>query len=457
MTGVAGGVEAEEVLRGLVRRGLPEVEVLTKRGRSRRLAFELGNETSTFSQERAWAVRASSRRGSFFAAGAGELPAGDAWPEPSGRPFRLPEPEAAPPWSQPSDFEAPLIGESEGLQLLAGLGRELAAELSGARLLHAALEDGSSESELASSRGLRVAFRRRLATLHVEAAGPARGPGRPGAAAALYLAAREARGFHPQSLARRLAARLSVEAAGEPPRQGAIGAAGGGAGAPRGGELLLAPPVAVALLAQLLPLLVGPEAAARTSPLRDRQGRMGSRWLTIVDNGRLSGGALECPVDGEGMPCREAVLIEEGVFRQPLLAWWQVDGVAPGAASGCCRRPSWRDLPAPGPTHLYLRPDPRLSVAALLGDIAEGHYLIDVTGPGRFDPAGDHFALPVCGFAVEAGRATAPMAGAWLCGTAASLFKGIAAVARDLTFFPLDGMLGAPTLLVTGLELRGAS
>ena len=456
--GAAGDAAASEVLRELVRRGLAEAEVLTKRGRSRRLALELGSETSTFSQERAWAVRASSRRASFFAAGAGELPAGEgtapgspggAWPEATGRPFRLPDPEAVPPWTQPSDVEAPLIGESEGLRLIASLGSELAAELPGARLLHAALEDGSSESELASSRGLRVAFRRRLATLRVEAAGP----GHPGAGAALYLAAREARRFHPKALARRLADRLSVAAEGTPPRQGSAASGKRGSGA-HGGEILLAPDVAAALLAALLPLLVGPAVVARISTLRDRRGRIGSERLTIVDNGRLPGGALECPVDGEGMPCRETVLVEEGVFRQPLLAWWQVDGTAPGAGSGCCRRASWRDLPAPGPTHLYVRPDPKLSVAALLADVRSGHYLIDVTGPARLDAEGDRFELPVCGFAVEAGRATAPIAGARLCGTATTLFKGIAATARDLSFLPLDGMLGSPTLLVTGLELR---
>ncbi|HLX06855.1 MAG TPA: metallopeptidase TldD-related protein [Thermoanaerobaculia bacterium] len=483
----------DEVLRELVRRGLPEAEVLTKRGRSRRLALELGSEVSAFSQERAWAVRASSRRGSFFTAGAGEPAWGEAggnlgeagdpggaggrsgstgrhrpdaqahpdpgdlaashgfWPEPAGRPFRLPDPEAAPGWTQPSDFETPLIGESEGLRLLAGLARELEQELPGSRLLRATLEDGSSEGELANSRGLRVAFRRRLATLHLEVAGP----GRPGASAALYLADREARRFHPKALARRLADRLSVAASGSPPRQGAAAGVAAGAGGRRG-ELLLAPPVAVALLAGLLPLLVGPGAAARMLALRDRRGKIGSERLTLIDNGRLAGGALECPVDGEGVPCREAVLVEEGVFRQPLLAWWQVNGAAPGAASGCCRRPGWRDLPAPGATHLYVRPDPRLAVAALLGGVARGHYLIDATGPARFAAAGDSFALPVCGFAVEAGRATAPVAGAWLCGTAAALFQGIAAVARDLSFFPLDGMLGSPTLLVTGLELRGA-
>jgi len=453
--GTESDAAAAEVLRELVRRGLPEAEVLTKRGRSRRLALELGSEISTFSQERAWAVRASSRRSSFFTAGAGDLPAGEGgtpgspggpWPEATGRPFRLPDPETVPQWSEPSDVEAPLIGESEGLRLLASLGSELAVELPGARLLFAALEDGSSEGELASSRGLRVAFRRRLATLRVEAAGP----GHPGAGAALYLAAREARRFHPKALARRLADRLSVAAEGAPPRQ-ADTVGGGGSG-----ELLLAPPVALALLAGLLPLLVGPSAVARVSALRDRRGRIGSDRLTIVDNGRLAGGALECPVDGEGMPCRETVLVEEGVFRQPLLAWWQVDGAAPGAASGCCRRASWRDLPAPGPTHLYVRPDPRLPVAALLADVRSGHYLIDTTGPARFEAKGDRFELPVCGYAVEAGRATAPIAGARLCGTAAALFRGIAAAARDLSFLPLDGMLGSPTLLVTGLELRGA-
>ena len=45
--GAAGDAAASEVLRELVRRGLAEAEVLTKRGRSRRLALELGSETST--------------------------------------------------------------------------------------------------------------------------------------------------------------------------------------------------------------------------------------------------------------------------------------------------------------------------------------------------------------------------------------------------------------------------
>jgi predicted Zn-dependent protease len=472
VAGVAADWALDETLRGLVRHGLADAEAMVKRGRSRRLVRDLGGEISVASQERAWAVRASTRRASFFAAGTGDLPDGAGWPEASARPFRLAEPTAAPPWSEPSDFAAPLIGESEGLRLLASLESELAAELPGARLLHAALEDGSSEGQLANSRGLRVRFRRRLATLRLEAAGP----GRPAAAAELYLAAREARHFNPKALARRLADRLSLQASGlragngggaQGPEMSAIGGAlglagvpgvpgAGGAGGAAGGVTILSPAVAASLLAGLLPLLVGPGAAALAAPLRDRRGRIGSERLTIADNGRLPGGALECPVDGEGVPCREVLLVEGGVFRQPLLAWWQADGAVPGQPSGCSRRPGWRDLLSPGPTHLYVQPDPRVSVAALLGDAGRGAYLVEPTGRARYDTATDQFALPVCGFSVAAGQAGAPIPAAWLCGTAAAFFRGIAAVGRDLAFLPLDGMIGSPTLLVTGLSLRAA-
>src|SRR5687767_4645518 len=192
----------DEVMVALMRRGLPDVEVFAKRGRSRRLEMTPHTESSILSQEQGWAVRAGDPRRSVFAAGTGEPLPGWPWPEPTGRPLRLPEPSTVSetaPWSDPSELDAPLVGEREGLKLLESLGRELAAELPGARLLRAALEDGSSESEVVNSRGVRARTRARLATLHLEAAGPGR------SSASVYLSAREARRFHPTALARRLA------------------------------------------------------------------------------------------------------------------------------------------------------------------------------------------------------------------------------------------------------------
>ena len=424
----------DEILRALLKRHLTDAEIYVKRGRSRRLERTPVTETSSTSQERAWAVRAGNRRASFFAAATGDPSPAGPWPEPvAGHALELPEPEPVPAWTLPSDFDTPLTGEREGLKLLESLGRELEAELPKARLLRAVLEDGSSEAELANSRGLRALTRSRISTLYLEAAGP----GSPAVTASLYVAAREPRRFHPTALARRLADRLAVSAAGAPPARDS-------------GDVLLAPGVAVRMVAGLLPLLVGPGPGSRVIGAR---GRFGSDRVTLIDNGRLAGGAFEAPVDGEGVPTREVVLVEDGVFRQPLLAWWQ-EGAAHGETSGCVRRSGWRDLPMPGPTHLYLKPEPKTPVAALLGAIPQGYYLIDATGPGRFDLATDRFALPVCGFAVEAGRASAPVARAWLCGGIGAFLKGIVGVGRDLTFHPLDGMIGSPTLLVTGLELR---
>ena len=424
----------DEILRALLKRHLTDAEIYVKRGRSRRLERTPVTETSSTSQERARAVRAGNRRASFFAAATGDPSAAGPWPEPvAGHALELPEPEPVPAWTLPSDFDTPLTGEREGLKLLESLGRELEAELPKARLLRAVLEDGSSEAELANSRGLRALTRSRISTLYLEAAGP----GSPAVTASLYVAAREPRRFHPTALARRLADRLAVSAAGAPPARDS-------------GDVLLAPGVAVRMVAGLLPLLVGPGPGSRVIGAR---GRFGSDRVTLIDNGRLAGGAFEAPVDGEGVPTREVVLVEDGVFRQPLLAWWQ-EGAAHGETSGCVRRSGWRDLPMPGPTHLYLKPEPKTPVAALLGAIPQGYYLIDATGPGRFDLATDRFALPVCGFAVEAGRASAPVARAWLCGGIGTFLKGIVGVGRDLTFHPLDGMIGSPTLLVTGLELR---
>ncbi len=427
----------EEVLVALTRQGLTRGEVYAKRGRSRRLELSPAGEVASFHEERGWAVRAGTGRGGFFAAATGDPDPGATWPEIEAPPVVLPEPAAPAAWSEPGDFAAPLVGETEGLRLLGSIGRELQAELPGARLLSAVLEDGSSEAELASSRGVRARLRGRVAALRLEAAVPAPGTAR----AAVHLAAREARRFGAPALARRLADTLTVLAGGAPPA------------GPQGGAMLLAPPVGARLLAALLPVLVGPDAPALAQPLRDRHGRIGSEALTLVDDGRLPGGAFESPLDGEGLPCRAAVLVEAGEYQGPILAWWQARGVQ--AATGCSRRASWRDLPRPGPTHLYLKADTKLGVAALLGGVDRGAYLLDTTGAPRLDLAAGRFAVPVCGFAVAGGRASAPIARAWLSGELRALLRGLRATARDLSFFPLDGMIGCPSLLVEGLELTG--
>jgi len=99
-------------------------------------------------------------------------------------------------------------------------------------------------------------------------------------------------------------------------------------------------------------------------------------------------------------------------------------------------------------------PHPDVSVRSLLAGLARGLYLLDVDGAGRFDFEAGRFELPVVGFAVDGGAASHPVAGARLTGAIGALLRGVEAVGRDLTFLPAaGGLLGAPTLLVTDLEI----
>lgn len=432
-----GNPAAEAVLLALGDRGFDAVELYRKRGRVRRLEGRLGESVLTQTEERGWAVRASSRRGSLFVAGTGEPRPAGPWPEADGMPIRLPDASPVAPWRPPGDLEAPLIVENEARELLRALTVELERELPGAAILRAVVEDGASEDRILSTRGIDASSRRRLATLFLEAVAPDMQT-----SVTLYRAERGAGRFNPRALARRLVDRLLVLRAGPGPERDR-------------GDFLLAPPVGVQLLAGLMPLFVGPGAAKRVNELRDRSGQLARETLTLIDNGRLPGGLLESPVDGEGVATRETTIVESGTFRQPLLAWWQSETVE-GRSSGCARRASWREVPRAQPTHLFWKPSREISVAYLLGEVARGYYLLDTQGAGRFDLAEDRFALPVCGFVIRSGRATAPLGRSWLCGPISGFLHGVQKLARDLVFLPLGGMLGSPSMLVTGLELRSA-
>ncbi len=460
------------VLEALDGRGLPMAEVFAKRGRSRSVELTARGTLASIHREEGWAVRAGDDRRSLMAAATGRPdphgPPGG-WPEADGDALELPGPERVrsagrSPWRMPADLEAPLVGEREAVQILAVLATSLEEELPGARLLKATLTDGASEVEVANSLGVEAAYRTRAAFLRAEAAipGGVGGSGR-AVAAAVETVVREARRIEPRALARRLADRLLVGRDGRPPERDRV-------------AMMLAPAVVVRLLEGLLPLFVGPQGTELAARQEDRQGRFASVRLTVRDDGRFEGGPLVAPADGEGVPTGEITLVEAGSYRQPLLAWNQCrpggrsggggrrrgdgDGGRDRASAerpraiGCSRRASWRDRPSPAPSHLYVAPAPDVPVRSLLAGLARGLYLLDADGAGRFDFEGGRFELPVVGFAVDGGAASHPVAGARLTGSIGALLRGIEGVGRDLTFLPVGGgLLGAPTLLVTDLEI----
>lgn len=217
--------------------------------------------------------------------------------------------------------------------------------------------------------------------------------------------------------------------------------------------LLLAAPLAARLVQAIAPLFLGAAASDRLAAIAGSAAGAGSGalspGLTLIDDGQLPGGVLVSPVDGEGLPCGRAVLIDDGRFVQPLLAWWEAGG---SPVPGCARRASWRDLPRRAPTHFFIAPS-ATPVADLLAAGGAGAYLLDAEGAVRIDPASLAFAVAVSGFHLSSGRAISPLGRVRLCGDVRSLLGGLRALARDLSFVPGDGMFGAPSMLVSGLRV----
>jgi predicted Zn-dependent protease len=203
------------------------------------------------------------------------------------------------------------------------------------------------------------------------------------------------------------------------------------------GSWLLDPSVAAAILAAVAPLF-----SAGTPPRWVKRSDFASRLLSIADDA-----SADAPFDGEGTPTRRVLVVENGalVGRLHDLRSAARAGEFP---TGHGVRPSYRDLPQPGPRRLFLESSQRTSPRELLGGVARGVFARALTAPVSVDPALDRYDVQFTGVSILAGRATEPVAGARGRGRISEVLARIGAIGTDLQFFPMPYPVGSPTVLV---------
>ncbi len=118
------------------------------------------------------------------------------------------------------------------------------------------------------------------------------------------------------------------------------------------------------------------EAYAGTSFVRpDDRGKLryGSEKVTITADATLLGGLGSYGFDDEGVPARDVVLIENGVF-QNFIASRETAATVPSPLAGAMRADGWQNLPLIRMTNINLLPGEG-TLAEIIGDTPDGVYM----------------------------------------------------------------------------------
>ncbi len=217
---------------------------------------------------------------------------------------------------------------------------------------------------------------------------------------------------------------------------------GTGSPFPRG-ELLMDPSVSALLLSGTLPLFSGDEHRLLLSRrYLDRQGRFCASGISIIDDA-----SRDFAFDGEGTPVRRNIVVQDGIFRSRLhdLRSAARMGEEP---TGNAVRASFRFPPRAGSTRILLQSHSPSSPADLLGRITRGIYATAVAAPVRIDLENDQFQLEIEGWALQAGRAKAPVASVSIRGRLSEFWRNLSGAGDDVRWFPLQTVTGAPTVLI---------
>jgi len=173
--------------------------------------------------------------------------------------------------------------------------------------------------------------------------------------------------------------------------------------------------------------------------------------VTLVDDGGIAGGFSSAPVDGEGTPTGETVLISQGALRAYFHSAFTARkmGVAP---TGNGVRGGYSNAPEPSPTNLYLRPT-GTTREALLASAGSGIYVTEWMGLHTVNTTTGDFSLGATGMTLEEGRLGGGVDRMAISGNIASLLGSVEAVATDLVFL-VQG--GGATVLLRDISISGA-
>src|SRR5215472_14485261 len=170
--------------------------------------------------------------------------------------------------------------------------------------------------------------------------------------------------------------------------------------------------------------------------------------VTVIDDGTMAGGFGTSPFDGEGIPTRRTVVVENGVLKSYLLNTYTAKKLGLQTTANASR--GLAGTPGIGPGNYFLEPGTRTR-QQLIADVKEGLYLTEFLGMGVNLVTGD-YSRGASGLWISGGELTYSVEEITVAGNLKEMFVNISEIASDLEF---RGSIACPTIRMDGLTVAG--
>jgi PmbA protein len=182
-----------------------------------------------------------------------------------------------------------------------------------------------------------------------------------------------------------------------------------------------------------------------TSFLAGRLGEaIASPRVSLIDDGRLSGGLGSAPFDAEGLPTRRTPVVQGG-----RLVSWLLDTYA-GRKLGLASTGNAGRGPGGTPTNLWLEPGDA-TLDEIIADTRRGLLVTWLFGHG-FNPVTGDFSRGAAGLWIEDGKPAFPVHEITVAGNLGDMLLAVDAVGNDLLW---QGRTAAPSLRVARMTVAG--
>jgi PmbA protein len=255
--------------------------------------------------------------------------------------------------------------------------------------------------------------------------------------------------------ARRMADLESPEAIGKEAARRAIRRLGARKVPTQRVPIVFAPEVARSLIGSIFEAASGDSIWRHSSFLVGKLGaQIAASSLTLIDDNAMllpngAGGFGSSPFDGEGLPSRRTVVLQDGVLQTWLLNSYSARKLGLKSTHNASR--GLAGTPGIGCGNLYLEPG-KHTPEEIIAQTGTGLYVTSLMGFGTNIVTGD-YSRGATGLMIENGQLTHAVEEVTIAGNLADMLLNVTAVGNDLVF---RGSVASPTLRIDGMTIAGA-